>query len=54
MIWGVAFGFFIFGDRLDNVWKVIGIFIIIASGLFVIIRNRKKNKDNEIKAARTL
>lgn len=40
--WGVFYGFFIFGDVPDR-WTLLGAVIIIASGLFLIYRERKEN-----------
>ncbi len=42
MIWGVLGGFLFFGDLPDR-WTFVGMFIIIASGLFIATRKRVEN-----------
>ncbi|SER50268.1 S-adenosylmethionine uptake transporter [Faunimonas pinastri] len=43
MIWGVGFGYFLFGDRLD-VFMVIGIAIIMGAGLVTFVREEQKTR----------
>lgn len=40
--WGVFYGFFLFGDVVDG-WTLLGAAIIIASGLFLIYRERQED-----------
>ncbi len=45
MIWAILFGYFIFHDRID-LPMLIGIVLIIISGLFTFVRERKKGIDS--------
>lgn len=45
IIWGLLFGYMIFGD-VPTLMMMIGTAIIIASGLFVIINNKRQLKKN--------
>ena len=40
--WGILYGYFLFGDAVD-LWTLAGAVIIIASGLFLIYREHKRN-----------
>ena len=46
MIWGLIFGYLIFGD-VPNFWMIAGTAVIIASGLAVIIRQNNKAQKPE-------
>lgn len=41
-IWGIIYGYFIFGDTLD-LWTSIGAIIIILSGIYLIYREKKES-----------
>ena len=40
IIWGVLFGYYLFGD-VPDVWTILGSSIIIGSGLYLILTERK-------------
>ena len=43
MIWAVAFGFAVWGD-LPDTWTVIGVAVVIGSGLFIVRREATRKK----------
>ncbi len=42
MLWAILFGYLLFGDHLDR-YMVIGIVLIVASGLLTLLRERQRN-----------
>jgi drug/metabolite transporter (DMT)-like permease len=44
IIWGIAFGFFVWGDLPDQ-WTMIGSVIVISSGFYILSRESNKRRD---------
>jgi drug/metabolite transporter (DMT)-like permease len=42
MLWAILFGYLIFGDTVDR-WMMVGIALIMGSGLLTLIREKQKN-----------
>lgn len=42
MVWAILFGYLIFGDRIDG-WMVVGIALIVGSGLLTLMREKQRN-----------
>lgn len=42
MLWAILFGYLIFGDHVDH-WMLVGIALIIGSGLLTLIRERQRD-----------
>ena len=42
MLWAILFGYLIFGDHVDR-WMLVGIALIIGSGLLTLIRERQRD-----------
>ena len=43
LIWATAFGYFVFGD-VPDAWTIVGALIIVASGLYIVQRERQLRK----------
>ncbi|MEE9984288.1 DMT family transporter [Agrobacterium pusense] len=41
MLWAILFGYLIFGDRIDG-WMLIGIALIVGSGLLTLLREKQR------------
>jgi drug/metabolite transporter (DMT)-like permease len=49
IVWMILIGLVVFGD-VPDMWTLIGAAIVIASGIFVLARERKLGKDTEVSA----
>lgn len=49
IVWMILIGFAVFGD-VPDMWTIVGAAIVIASGIFVLARERKLGKETEVPA----
>ncbi|MFY0634549.1 MAG: DMT family transporter [Vannielia sp.] len=52
IIWAAIFGYFIFGESLDR-WTVVGTLIIMASGLYIVLREGRSTASENTPVLRT-
>ena len=51
LVWVVAAGYLVFGD-IPDVWTIVGSLIIVASGLYIVHRERQQRLENAARAMR--
>ncbi len=52
MLWAILFGYLIFGDRIDS-WMLVGIALIVGSGLLTLVRERQRQVPLPVSIAAT-